>query len=44
MHLNLGTSHPDFVYPNDEKQAEWTLLALCFASVICVWIILAAIK
>jgi len=31
--LNLGNHHPDFVYPNDQKQAALTLLLSGFASV-----------
>ncbi len=31
--LNLGTNHPDSVYPNDQKQAKLTLLLSGFASV-----------
>ncbi len=31
--LNLGHNHPDFVYPNDQKQAKLALLLSGFASV-----------
>ncbi len=31
--LNLGHSHPDFVYSNDQKQATLALLLSVFASV-----------
>ncbi|MFT3698486.1 MAG: hypothetical protein QM831_35405 [Kofleriaceae bacterium] len=31
--LNLGHSHPDFVCPNDQKQAKMALALSGFASV-----------
>ncbi len=32
--LNLGHSHPDFVYPNDQKQAKLAIALGGFASLL----------
>jgi len=32
MMLDLGHNHPDFVYPNDQKQAKLTVLLSGFAA------------
>lgn len=32
--LDLGHSHPDFVYPNDQKQAKLALALTAFAAVL----------
>jgi len=32
--LNLGHSHPDFVYPNDQKQAKLAIALSGFASLL----------
>ncbi|MEO8553790.1 MAG: hypothetical protein ABI678_27645 [Kofleriaceae bacterium] len=32
--LNLGHSHPDFVYPNDQKQAKLVLMLSALASLL----------
>jgi hypothetical protein len=43
--LNLGHNHPDFVYPNDQKQAKLALLLSGFASVmISALIVLTVLK
>ncbi len=31
--FDLGHSHPDFVYPNDQKQAKWALVLTGVAAV-----------
>ena len=41
--LNLGHSHPDFVYPNDQKQVKLTLVSLTFAAIISCVAIVAAV-
>jgi hypothetical protein len=32
MTIDLGHSHPDFTYPNDQKQVKLTLLGTAFAA------------
>jgi len=32
MNLDLGHNHPDFIYPNDQKQAKLALLLTGFAA------------
>jgi len=32
--LNLGHSHPDFIYPNDQKQAKLALMLSGLAAVL----------
>jgi hypothetical protein len=32
--LNLGHSHPDFVYPNDQKQAKLAIALSGFAALL----------
>jgi hypothetical protein len=40
MLIDLGHSHPDFVYPNDQKQVKLTLgLTVLAAFVICALIL-----
>ena len=40
MTIDIGHSHPDFTYPNDQKQVRLTLLLAAFAAfVICAMIL-----
>ena len=40
MTIDIGHSHPDFTYPNDQKQVKLTLLGTTFAAfVICAMIL-----
>jgi hypothetical protein len=43
--LNLGHSHPDFIYPNDQKQAKLVLvlsgLAALMISLLIIFTVLA---
>ncbi|HEX4450691.1 MAG TPA: hypothetical protein VH143_07465 [Kofleriaceae bacterium] len=40
MTIDIGHSHPDFTYPNDQKQVKLTLLLTLVASiVICAMIL-----
>ena len=40
MTIDIGHSHPDFTYPNDQKQVQLTLLLTGFAVfVICAMIL-----
>ena len=41
--LNLGHSHPDFVYENDYKQVKLTFMGLTFAAIISCAMIVAAV-
>jgi hypothetical protein len=41
--LDLGHSHPDFVYDNDLKQAKLTLFLMPLAAIICCVMIVAAV-
>ncbi|MEO8841733.1 MAG: hypothetical protein ABI591_05945 [Kofleriaceae bacterium] len=34
MLLDLGHNHPDFVYPNDQKQAKLALALSAFAALL----------
>ena len=43
MMLELGHSHPDFTYTNDQLQAKWALLLTGFASVIICAMILVTV-
>ncbi|HEY1817913.1 MAG TPA: hypothetical protein VGG74_36475 [Kofleriaceae bacterium] len=33
MFIDIGHSHPDFVYPNDQRQVKLTLLLAAFAAI-----------
>jgi hypothetical protein len=40
MTIDIGHSHPDFTYPNDQKQVRLTLMLTGFAAfVICAMIL-----
>lgn len=41
--LNLGHSHPDFIYANDQKQAKLTLALSGLASLLISALILAGV-
>ena len=33
MFIDIGHSHPDFVYPNDQRQVKLTLVLLTLAAI-----------
>jgi hypothetical protein len=40
MTIDIGHSHPDFTYPNDQKQVQLTMLLTALAAfVICAMIL-----
>jgi hypothetical protein len=43
MMLDLGHSHPDFTYTNDQLQAKWALLLMALAAVIICSMILVTV-
>jgi hypothetical protein len=45
MMLELGHSHPDFTYSNDQLQAKWAMLLTAFAAaVICAMILVTVVS
>lgn len=43
MFIDIGHSHPDFVYPNDQKQVKLTLLLGALAAIVSCVLILTII-
>ena len=43
MFIDIGHSHPDFVYPNDQRQVQLTLLLTAFIAFVSCALILAVL-
>jgi hypothetical protein len=43
MFIDIGHSHPDFVYPNDQRQVQLTLLLTAFIAIVSCALILAVL-
>jgi len=43
MFIDIGHSHPDFVYPNDQRQVQLTLLLTALAAFVSCAMILAVV-
>jgi hypothetical protein len=43
MFIDIGHSHPDFVYPNDQRQVQLTLVLTALAAIISCAMLLAIV-
>jgi hypothetical protein len=43
MFIDIGHSHPDFVYPNDQRQVKLTLLLTALAAFVSCALIIATV-